>query len=164
MAQRLRRLFQARWKEAVSLPLGGSRVVQFQEAVVLLHEAGPFLDQLLRQPIVPVHVNLDREGEPGFDPHVDPPELRIEEVVVHHPLRAARECQARLAIAVAKLDRAAAFDATQHGNQAGRQLPLADDLINQFLFGVLALEILVGSTLAGGCGLGVLDQPLRPRL
>jgi len=147
-------------EEAVGLPLGGLGIVQFQEAVVPLHKARPLLGQLLCQPIVSVHVNLDREREPGLDPHMYPTKLRVEKIVVQHSLRAAGERQAGLTVAITELHRAAALQAAQDSNQAAGQLPLADGLVDQFLCGVLALEILIRSAFPSGCRLGVLDQPL----
>src|ERR1051325_80201 len=97
-------------------------------------EAGPLLGQLLGQPVVPVDVNLDREGEPSLDPHVNPAEFRVQEVVVHHPLGTTRKCQTGLAVAVTELDRAAAFEAAQYGNQSAGQLALPNALIADLLF------------------------------
>lgn len=164
LAQAVKPAFPGQAEEAVRLPLGGLGIVQFQEAVVLLDKAGPLLGQLLGQPVVPIHVNLNREREPGLDPHVHSSKLRVQKVVVQDTLRATRERQARLALAVAEFHRAAALQAAQHRDQATGQLPLADRLVDQLLFGVLALEIPVRSAFLSGCRLGVFDQPLGKRL
>ena len=61
---------------------------------------------------------------------MDSPKVRVEEVVVQHPLRTVSEGQPRPPLAVAELGRAADFLAAEHGNQAGGQFPLPDRLVD----------------------------------
>jgi hypothetical protein len=95
---------------------------------------------------------------------MDSSEVRVEVVVIQHPLWATGKGQLRSPFTVTKLDRAAALLAAQHGDQAGGQLPLPDGLVDELFLGMLALKIMVGRIRLGGCRLGVLDQLLRQRL
>lgn len=72
--------------ESIGLTLSFGRFVELGEGVVLADEAQAQTNQLLREPMVAVGVDLEREGSPGLQADVDEAQLRIEKVVVEDAL------------------------------------------------------------------------------
>ena len=110
-------------------------------------------EHLLCQPGVAVDVDLDGEREPGRQPDVDQAQLGIEEVEVEHALRSACVDQAGPVLGVDQLEAGAAFHAAEDADQPFADRPLSQQLVDQLVFAVSTLEVVV-------LGTGLLGQAL----
>src|SRR5262249_3220028 len=146
--------------ETVGQRLRPGRVVELGEGVVVLHEANAVLVELPRQPVVPVGVGLEGEGEPGLQTQADQAKLRIEEVEVNDGLGSRGKDQARPALAVAELDRATGLLTAQDTDQPLSKAAVADGLVDEFLLAVAALEVVVGGLVLLGELLGMVNELL----
>lgn len=123
--------------------LGLDRVVELREGVVGLNEAEAALLHLPGEPVVTIDVDLRGEREEALQTDVDQAELGIDEIEVEDTLRALAEGEARPVLAVQQLDGAAGFHATEDGDEAVVVGALTQELSNQLLLVVLALQELV---------------------
>ena len=100
--------------ETIRELLGGGGIVNRQEGVVEPAVADPVLIELAREPLVPVDVDLDREGKPGLDTDVEEAEHRIDEVVVEEEALALGRNDSRPSLAESQPEAATGFDGCDH--------------------------------------------------
>ena len=121
------------------------------------------LGELAGEDLPAVHVDLDLEGEPALQPHVDQPEVGLQEVEVEVQTLApaAADLQA-LGLGVADhVEGAARLDRRQHADQALGDGVALDDLLGDVPLGMAQAlghgvgGVQVGATRLGGQGLGV---------
>ena len=116
------------------------------------------LEHLLGQPGVAVDVDLDGEREPGRQPDVDQAQVGIEEVEVEHALLPACVDQAGAVLAGDQLEAGAAFHAAEDADQPFADRPLSQELVDELVLAVGALEVVVLGAGLLGQALGVIDQ------
>ena len=146
--------------ELVGQPLSASRRINLDKGVVALAEADSLVGQLLGQPVVAVHVDLDRVREPSLQPDVHQTEVGIDAVVVEHSLRTVGKDQLGPPAPMTELDGAAGFLAAEDGHQPRANSVPPDQVLDEAFLAKLSLPILVGPAGLLRQGLGMLHQPV----
>jgi hypothetical protein len=149
--------------EPVRQLLCRGRVVDRQEGIVELDVADASSIELASEPLVPVDVDLDREGEPGLDPNVEEPENGIDQVVVDEEALAPRRHDPRLALSVRDPEATAGFDGGDHADEPFVDVVAIRDLTRALVLLDLGVVVLVGSTALHRESTCVLPYPLGLR-
>ena len=108
--------------EAIRDLLGRDGIVDGEEGVLESAVADPSSIELAREPLVPIDVDLDREGKPGLDPDVEEAEHRIDEVVVEEEALAPGGQDAWPSLAERKPEAATGLDGGDHSRPTPRGL------------------------------------------
>jgi len=144
--------------ELIGHPLRAGCIGKLDEDIVELGEAQPMTFHFASQPFMTVNGNLNGEGQPALQPHVNQAEFGMEKVVVEANALARSTDQPRPSAAPGQLEAATAFQLSKHANQALSDLRFGRDAGGFFIFADVSLQKAVGTAMFGRRRFGVNDQ------
>ena len=131
------------------------------KGVIGLAVLQPVAVELAREPLVAIHIDLDRKREPGLDLDVDEPELAVHKVVVELQALALGRVDPRLVLLPHQRERSARLDDRKHADKSLADAVSLGDLSSQILLSRRLAQVLVGPPRCRRHHASVLLDPFR---